>query len=636
MTPLSRRLYAIGAIVLAAVIFTALNIGVDAWFTNSRIDLTANSLYTLAPGTRNIIAKVQEPITLRFYYSKKTAADYAQVSAYATRVSDMLKEYAALSHGKIILQEVDPEPFSPAEDEASSAGLSGAPTDSGDVVYFGLVGTNSIDGKEVVPYFNPDRERYLEYDLSSLIYRLSNPKKPVLGIVTTLPLDGGAGGMAAMLQGQQQQPLVIYQQLSQTYTTDILDPNFDRIPENIDVLMIAHPGQLSAAQNYAIDQFVLRGGRALIFVDPMSEISQASGGLGGQGSGPILSSLPLLFQTWGFSFTANQVVADKTLAQRVQVSSDPRNPIASYPIWLHVTKDYFDPADQITASLQTLNLASAGALMPLKGAPTTFTPLVWSSKQASLLDAMQVRINPRPTDLMSQVHPTGVRYTLAARVTGPAKTAFPNGPPPGTPTANMPPPLKTSNGNINVVVMADTDMLDDRFWVHTDNLYGKQIASPFADNGPFVQNAVENLMGSSDLISLRTRASSDRPFIVVQELQAEAEASFKAEADALQQKMSDTQEHLRALQAGGSANGQAPTTASLTKDQQAEIEQFKRDLLQTRAQLRDVQHNLRKDIDALGSILAFINIALVPILVAVFALVLALLRRRRRARAIAH
>src|SRR5882724_3464119 len=252
MKPLPRRLYAISILMLAAILFVALNIAADAWLTTERLDLTATGQFTLADGTRNIIAKIAEPITLKFYYSKQVAADYAQTSAYARRVRDLLAEYAALGHGKIVLEDVDPEPFTAAEDEATANGLTGAPTDSGDTVYFGLVGTNRIDGKEIVPYFVPERESYLEYDLSALIYHLSNPSKPVLGVISSLPLDTGTGGMAAALQGTAQ-PFTIYSELSETDATQMLDPNLTRIPPDVAVLMVVHPASLSAAQLYAID-----------------------------------------------------------------------------------------------------------------------------------------------------------------------------------------------------------------------------------------------------------------------------------------------------------------------------------------------------------------------------------------------
>jgi len=626
-------------LVLAAILFVAINIAADAWITTARLDLTETGRFTLADGTRNIIRKIPEPITLKFYYSKNVAADYAQTAAYAKRVLDLLREYASLSDGKIILQEVDPEPFTAAEDEATASGLSGAATDSGDTVYFGLVGTNRIDGKEVIPYFTSEREPYLEYDLSSLLYRLSTPAKPVLGIISSLPLDTGSGGMAAALQGNSQ-PYAIYSELSQSYTTQMLDPSLSRVPSNVAVLMVVHPAGLSAAQLYAIDQFVLRGGRALIFVDPNSELAQAGGGLDPRAGGAPMSDLPKLFQAWGVRFNAGKVVADRALAQRVQLSSDPRNPVASYPIWLHLTSPQFAHGDTITTNLQSLNLASAGALFPEKHATTRFMPLVSSSTEAQLVDSEQVRFNPRPQDLMSQIRPSGEAFAIAARISGSAETAFPNGPPapmtsPGqTPAPPRSPQIIKSVGPINVVIMADSDIFDDRFWVRVENLYGKRIATPFADNGAFVLNAVENLMGSGDLISLRTRASNDRPFTVVKELQADAQAQFQQEAESLQARLTAVQQRLHELEQGGSTNGRPSTSQALTPEQQAEIDRFKRVLIETRASLREVQHNLRKDIDALGEFLAFVNIALVPIFVAGFALLVAFLRRRRRTRAL--
>jgi gliding motility-associatede transport system auxiliary component len=636
MSPLSRRVYALAAIALAAVIFVALNIASDATLTTERLDLTQNGIYSLASGTKHILGNLDEPITLKFFYSKKAASEYAQINAYASRVRDLLSEYQARSHGKIILEEIDPEPYTPAEDEASAAGLTGAPTDSGDLVYFGLVGTNTIDGKEVVPFFSQEREPYLEYDLSSLVYRLSTPKKPVVGIISSLPLEAGAGGMAAMMQGRSQ-PFMIYEELSKTYATKTLEANFSQIPADIDVLMIVHPGQLSGPQQYAIDQFVLRGGRALVFVDPNSELAGQSQSMMGEGGGPSSSSLPQLFRAWGVVYNPGKVLGDRELAQRVQTSTDPRNPVVSYPIWVHLGTANFDGKDQITSSLQSLNLASAGALFPLAHATTTFSPLVTSSNQASLLDAVEVKMNPRPQDLMAQVEPTGERYVIAARISGPAKTAFPAGPPGIAADAlkTAPHQIKASAGPINVVVMADSDIFDDRFWVRVENLYGHRIAAPFADNAAFVLNAVENLTGSSDLISLRTRATNNRPFTVVQDLQSHAQAQFQQEADALQQQLTDTQSRLHALEQGGSTSGQPTNAAGLTPEQQAEIQTFKHQLVETRTQLRNVQHNLRREVDALGTLLAFINIALVPILVALFAIGVTVLRRRRRARALA-
>ncbi|MBI1330137.1 MAG: ABC transporter [Alphaproteobacteria bacterium] len=622
MKQIPRRLYGALALALGAIIFVALNIAVDSTITSARIDLTENGLYTLSQGTKNTVAKLDEPITLKLYYSAKVAADYAQIQAYATRVRDLLNEYAARSGGKITLTEIDPESFTPEEDEATAAGLTGIPTDSGEMVYFGLVGTNTIGGREVIPYFSQNRESYLEYDVTSLIYHLANPKKPLIGIISSLPLESGAGGMAAMLQGQSQ-PYAIYQELSAAYQTKMLEQNFTSIPKDVDVLLIAHPTGLNDQQLYAIDQFVLKGGRALVFVDPNAEIAQAQAGMDPRAAGAAMSDLPRLFKAWGIDYNPQKIVADVALAQRVQ-TPDPRNPVAAYPAWLRLGPDQFDHNDQITANLQSLNLASSGFLKPARGATTKFTPLIISSDQAAALDSVMVRMTQNPQDLIKLVEPTGEQFVLAARISGTAKTAFPGGAPvPGGPAEVM----QSAHG-INVVVMADADIFDDRFWVRMENVFGKRVASPFADNGAFVLNALENLTGSGDLISLRTRATSNRPFTVVQELQANAQAKFQQEAEALQQRINDAQTRLRSLEQGEESG----KTLTLTAEQQAEIERFQTELIQSRTALRDVQRKLREDVDELGAWLAFFNIAAVPLLVAAFAIGLAILRRRRRAR----
>ncbi|HWA90650.1 MAG TPA: Gldg family protein [Rhizomicrobium sp.] len=608
---MSRRVYAIAATILAVVIFVAINIWASTTLTTAKLDLTENGQFTLAKGTRNIIASLKEPITLKFYYSKQAAAEYSQTVTYSQRVRDLLQTYAAISHGKITVEEVDPEPFTEAEDQATAAGLSGAPTENGDAVYFGLVGTNRIDGREVIPYFATEREQYLEYDLTSLVYRLSTPKKPIIGIVPGLPIDMGAGGMQAMMQGQAQ-PYAAYSELAQTFQTKMIRGPFTKIPkDSIDVLMVVHPATLGPAQLEAIDQYALSGGRVLVFVDPASDLSQQGANPYQPAQTPPASDMPSLFKAWGIAYNPSKVVGDRALAQRVQ-TRDPMNPTTLYPVWLHLTSDNFDAKDPLTASLQNLNLATVGALHALKGATTTFSPLITSSDQSSLIDAVVARMTQNPDELMGQIEPTGEKFVIAARVSGPAKSAFPD--------------AKIKAGNINVVVMADTDVFDDRFWVRIQTVLGKKLAAPFADNGAFILNAVENLSGSDDMISLRTREAGQRPFTVVRDIQAKAQAQYQEQQQRLQQHVNETQQKLHELQEGGEAQaGQV----GLSPAQEAEIERFRRDLAATRTQLREVQRNLRKDIDSLGAWLAFVNIALVPILIVIFAVAVAMLRRRR-------
>jgi len=364
-------------------------------------------------GTEATLAKLPEPVTLRFYFSRKPAAGYAQIVAYAGRVRDLLQEYAALSHGKIILEEIDPAPFTPAEDEAVAQGLTGAPTQEGDNVYFGLVGTNTLAGHEVIPFLDQSREEYLEYDLTSMVYKLAQPAKPKLGVLSALPLETGAGGIQAALAGNSQ-PYVIYQQLRDNYDVQMLDPmTIDRIPANISTLLVAHPANFGASAQYAIDQFVLRGGHAIVFADPLSE-SSVQQGPGQQDQGDKSSStLGPVFTAWGVDFDVSKVVTDAELAQPVQFGGPTGQPrVIDYIAWLRMTPANFDHSDPITANLQVLNVATAGAIKAHQGATTKFLPLITSSTTAALMNSIEVRTVQNPSDLLRRFEPTGAKFTV--------------------------------------------------------------------------------------------------------------------------------------------------------------------------------------------------------------------------------
>lgn len=647
MKSLSRRAYALLAITLGVVLFVAVNIVTNTWLGAARLDLTSNGLYTVSPGTRATLGKLEEPVRLRFYFSRESAAGFASLVAYAGRVRDLLQEYSAMSGGRVVVEEIDPAPFTQAEDEAVAQGLTGAPTEQGETVYFGLVGSNTLAGHEVVPFFDQSREQYLEYDLTLMIYKLSTPQRPKLGIMSGLPLEGGLGGFMAAIQGNSQ-PFAIYTQLRSIYDVQNIEPTADRIPADITTLMVVHPADFSEQAMYAIDQFVLRGGHAIVFVDPMSEIlNNQNPGQGGDME-RTTSNLPPLFTAWGVDFDPSKIVGDGELAQQVQVAGPAGPQVTGYLAWMRMTPASFNPNDPVTGNLQQLNIATAGALKHHMGAMTTFTPLLQSSSTAALIDTIQIRVTQRPQDLLRRFEPTGERFTVAARVSGPVKTAFPNGAPPPTPPtpavpgADAPPPTPPTTplpeqlkeaADINVIVVADTDLLDDRFWVNVQNLLGQRIAVPTADNGAMVQNFVENMMGSNDLISLRTRERPTRPFILVDNLRRSAESQFLAQERALQDRVTQTEASLRALQGQGGGDDNPTGPIVLSAEQQKQVDTFRQDLIQTRQNLRQVQANLRRDVDNLGTALAVLNIAAVPVLVAAAAIGLAILRNRRRSRA---
>ena len=641
MKPLSRRTFGLAVAALAVVMFIAVNVASNVWLRTARIDLTEAGLYTVSEGTHTTLQNLEELITLRFFFSRDATTGYPSVNTYARRVRDLLHEYEALAGGNIILEEINPQSFTPAEDEAVAAGLTGIPAQAGETIYFGLAGSNTLDGSEIIAFFDSDREPYLEYDLTSLIYRLATPERSQLGLISSLPLAQGIGGMLATIQGTAR-PFAIYMQLNSSFELTNLDTDVDRIPEDISTLMVVHPTGLSESTLYAIDQFVLRGGHALIFVDPLSEIAtNAGGGIGGQQIAPTSNIAPLL-EAWGVSYDASRVLADGTLAQRVRFGGQGRVEVLSYIVWLRLASENFNTDDVVVANLNQINVATPGALAAAEGATTQFTPLFVSSDNSAFLDGFLVRNTQDPQELMRLFAPTGVEHTIAARIAGPAASAYPDGPPEpelvedetgDEESAEPLPPHLGEAENINVMLVADTDLFDDRFWVQIQNILGQQIFIPNADNGAFIISAVENMMGSNELISLRTRARSQRPFTVVEELQREAEARFLAEEQILEQRLTQTETRLRELQSQGGTDDVALTQEVLSSEQREAVENFRRELIETRVSLREVQANLRRDVEALGGALAFLNIAFVPMIVTVAATGLAVLRRRRRMKA---
>ena len=626
----SRSLLALVAIIVALV---ASNIVIGRYGA-VRLDLTAEHLYTLAHGTRQTLSAIQEPITLRFYYSTRLGDSAPTYGVYAQRVRELLDQYVAASRGKLRLEVYDPQPFSDAEDRAVAYGLQAVPlSDQGEAVYFGLAGTNSTDDQQVIAFFNPERERFLEYDLTRLVHALAVPKRTVVGLMSNLPL---VVDPTAVLQGKAPEPLAIISQLKNVDDVENLSPDIAAIPKTIDVLMLVQPSKLSDATQFAIDQFVLNGGKAIVFVDPYSEIAAAMPGHDASAIPPS-SDLGKLFKAWGLTMLPGVVAGDRADARRVAVPVEGREPQAmNYVGWLDVPAANLNRDDPITADLTHIAMASAGILEPENDATTHFEPLIETSTDAEKIPVEQVKGLPDVAALLARFRPEQRQFVLAARVTGDAKTAFPDGAPGASteppaqgaaPTAPAAPPLKQSVKPINVVVVADTDMLDDRFWAQAGNFYGRRVVQPIANNADFLANAVEVLAGGEDLIGLRSRGTAARPFEVVERIQREADDRYAAEQRSLEDKLKQAQGKLHDLTAGG--GGSNP--AALSADQTKEIDQFRAQMLDTRRELRGVQAALRQDIERLKVILEFFNIALMPIIVVVVAFVIAALRVRRRA-----
>lgn len=609
-----------GAVAALALTFIGLTILFNYSLAGWQLDLTQNRLYTISPGTDRILQSIKEPIDLYFFYSAKTAESIPQIRPYGQRVHDFLEELKQRSGGMIHLHVIDPQPFSVEEDRASELGVTGtAINEAGTKFFFGLAGTNSTNGQQAIPFFDPDKQRFLEYDVAKLVYQLAHPAKPVVAWLSTLPMSGGFDPQS----GQPGKPWMIYSQAQQLFDVRPLEPTATSIGPDVRVLVLVDPKNLSPATQFAIDQYALRGGHIVTFLDPLAQADQ-SGGNPMQAMGADRAShMETLLSAWGVDFNPREVVADRGHALTVAMREG-EPPVEHIGI-LGLGDNSLSQSDVITSGLSNVNVATAGYVAPAKGASIKFEPLIQSSADAEAMPAQRFAMLMNPTSLLDGFKPTGNRYTIAARFTGMVKTAFPDGPPKGVTLPAGQRDLKASVRPVNLVVFADTDLLSDYLWVREQQLFGQSIAQAWASNGDLVLNTLDNLSGSSDLISVRGRAGFTRPFVRVDALRRVANARFHAQEQQLQQKLQDTEQQLTLLQ----SKRNDKSALILTPAQQQEIEHFEAEKLEIRKRLRAVQAGLVSDIDELGARLKFIDIIVMPALFALAALLIAAMRRRR-------
>jgi len=620
--------YGVGGLLALLVLFLGLVMLSNAGLRGVRLDLTQNKLYTLTQGMRQVLADLKEPVNLYYYFSRDAAVKQSPLlMPYASRVREFLEEIAARSGGKVRLRVIDPQPFSEDEDRAAEFGLQSLQAGSGDALYFGLAGTDSTDGRAAIPSFQADREEFLEYDVAKLIHELATPKKPVIGLMSSLGMQGRFDPMT----GQTSDPWPILAQIQQMFTVRPLTSDVDHIDQDVDVLMLVHPKQLPTKTLYAIDQFVLHGGKMLLFVDPNSGADTS----GQDPSNPLASAMadhssnlePLLF-AWGVRYDPGKVIGDLQLGLEVRTSM--QSPPVRHIGILGLHHDDLDQKDVVTTSLDVINMATSGYLTARQGAKTTFEPLLLSSTSAAPLPAERFNGLTDPATLRDGFKPTGTRYALGARVTGPLESAFPQGAPADGKPAGGPPVahLAKSLSPANIVILADTDLLMDYMWVQTRELLGQRVAQAFANNGDLVANILDYLSGSSALISIRGRASFSRPFERVEALRRQADDRLRAKAMELQSELQATEVKLTELQS--KRNDQA--SLMLSPEQEQEIKRFTAEKARVRKELRETQRGLNVDIDRLDETLKIINIAVVPLIVAVVGGIVLAARRRRKSR----
>ena len=612
------------------ILFISLNTLSNLMFSGARLDLTENNLYTLNPGTFTVLETIKEPITLRLFFSDKLSRDIAPMREYGQRVKELIEEYVVRSNGMIRLERVDPEPFTDNEDLAILYGLQGMQiSQAGEKFYFGLVATNSTDDISIIPFFEQNRETYLEYDISRIVNDLANPKKKKLGLISSLPINGGLAYPDAPAT-EYVPPWEIYNRLGEVFDIITIPTETSSIPQDIDLLMVVHPKDFKNLTKYAIDQFVLTGKGAIFFVDPYSEVERNALPIEQRRTYIPGSNLNTLFSNYGAYIEPGMIVGDRISGRKVTIGRSQNSRVITYVLWLALTKDLMNPNNLITNELESILTNTPGGIIRSKDAKSKFEILYSSNSDSMFIERFKIQFRPDPTLLLSEFQSDQANKNLAVSLTGEFNSAYIDGPPltdEGESFINKNHIKQTDKGNI--LIFADTDMLSNSIWTQKQDNFGKETFTPIADNGSLVMNAVEYLAGGGELIALRTRGTSMRPFIIVEELQKKAETEYRETEKSLQNDLTLTENKLRDLQRGASIATQdgAPI---LSKEQADTLQNFKDQIINIRKKLRDVQRDLRVDIEKLGLMLKLYNIWVTPILVAISAVIVFLMRRRKR------
>lgn len=583
----------------------------NTFFKSARLDLTEQQLFTLSEGSKAIVEAVQEPIHVYFYFSEESSRELTQLRTYAARVEALLEEYASHSQGNIVVTRIDPEPFSEAEDDADAYGLQKVPVGgAGDGLYFGIVANNALDGTEVISFLQPDKEAFLEYDISQMLFRLSQAVKPKIGLFSALPVKDQVNPQTFQMQPGWQS----IKEIEQLFEVVDVDAEATTIDADINLLLLIHPKTVSESLQNAIRAYLARGGALIGFIDPLAELDQ-------QGGNPMTPSLPVgqasdlnwLTADWGVRLSESQVLGDAELALSVAgTDGAPQRHLAI----LGLGPNQISDDEVMTAGLESINVSSAG-LFEMTDPKVDISSVLSSSIYGAGLPKEQLQFLRNPRDLEASYTPGTKPLEVAIALRG------------VLPRSMVAPKRDESSGEgevpslepsealdqaeqvaINVLLISDTDLLSDRLWVQVQNFFGQQVATAWADNGSFLVNAVDYMVGSADLIQIRSRGRYTRPFEVVQNLKRDAEAKYLDSANQLQLELTETEQRLAELESQQVAEG----LLTLSPEQAAALESFQQEKLRIRKELRDVRHGLDKDIEGLGANLKLINIGLLPLL----------------------
>jgi ABC-type uncharacterized transport system involved in gliding motility auxiliary subunit len=596
-----------------------------------RKDLTSEKLYTLSKGTLAILNKLDTPVEINFYCSQSSSTMPVFFKTYAQHVEELLMEYKKASHGNVEIHKFDPLPDSDAEDKATFEGIEGQMLQNGEKIFLGI-SVSCLDTKVAIPFLPPDRERLLEYDISRAVSRVMNPKKPVIGIMSSLPIFGEMNPMMMQQGRQKQNPWVVVGELKRDFDVKQVDMTADKIDDDVQVLMVMHPRDITEKTQYAIDQFVLRGGNLLAFLDPASIVDNRGGNNPMQRAQSGSSSMDALLKAWGYTFDTTKVLADMNFVTRINRGQQAEDA----PAVISMTQQGIDTNDVATSQIDSLVLPFAGVFTGSPADGLKQTVLIKSSKNSQLVDKMLAELSG--AQISKEFNPSGKEYTLALRLTGKFKTAFPEGKPKDKAddkkdakkdeTAAADTGLKESKKDGVVILVGDVDMLYDQFACRVQEFFGQRIMQPINGNITMVQNFVEQLSGDNNLISVRGRATMARPFTVVKEIEEQAQQTYRKKIQELEQSLAKAQQRVNELQQQKTDSGQK---FILSADQQKELQEFREKERANKLELKAVRKNLRRDIDSLENRLKWLNIAGMPLLVVISGISLAWMKRKKTA-----
>ncbi|MBR1778179.1 MAG: GldG family protein [Alphaproteobacteria bacterium] len=608
-------------LVLAVILFFSVNVIAAFTLKNYRMDLTQAKLYSLSEGSLRAVRQIKEPITIRFYLSGKLAKVSQTHATYAVRVIELLEQYASASNGKIRLEVIDPEPFSRKEDEALSYGLKGIPVgNSSEYVYIGMTISNASDRRRTIAMLDPSRERFLEYDITKYLTDLTRAKRPTIGIISTLPIDGRG------------EPHLMYPKYHPRWAVmnvvrDIFDVRFISrqtldIPSDIDVLMLVNPKKFNEETMYAIDQYIMRGGNMLVLIDPFSEVEVALGEV----PYSIRPDIDKLLTNWGISFDPTQFVADTTLARTVSHTEEEKALQTKFPPWLAVNENYLSPEDPVTSAINLVNLSYAGSFnITKKIDELTVTPLIFSSKESELISTVR-GLSPDPAAMLRGFKASNKNMILGLRIKGTPDSAFEKAPVRNFLKQRTEPHIAKASAPVNIILIADSDFLADKFWTTKSDMLGVEQLYPFAGNADLIVNALDNLSGATSLIDLRSKAEWRRPFTVIENMALNAGRQYREQETILFNALQETQNRLKELMEQSSTGNKE----LLSHEDKTEIQSLQKRIIELRSALRAVQNVLSQDILALQSTIILLNVVFVPALLVIIALFIAWRRRVRR------